>query len=140
MLSAEDHHSERAKVEKTMRGTVVDDLQSDDVEESSEGVFSGNACRSSVKLSRWGNKSFSTLLPSRFYGPEPPNDALTSPQNIPINGSSLLHVPVGFPHSPLLLQTNGAHGVRCYHGVVAMTKATTWRTGLARHISHCCAF
>lgn len=51
-----------------MRGTVVDDLQSDDVEVSSEGVFSGDACRSSVKLFKWGNNPFSTTLPSQFLG------------------------------------------------------------------------
>jgi hypothetical protein len=130
----------RASFGETIGGFVVDVLNNDDLDVSPEVGLGGDVCRSSVKLSRWGNKSFSTLLPSRFYGPEPPNDALTSQQNIPINGSSLLDVPAGLPHSPSLLQTDGTHGVRCYHGVVAMTKATTWRTGLARHISDCCAF
>lgn len=95
------------------------------------------ACRSPVKLSRWVNKSFYTILPFRLYGPEPPNDALTSPQNIPVNGSSLLDVPSGFPHSPLLLQVDGTHDVRCHHDVVVMTKATTWRSGPGRHTSSC---
>jgi hypothetical protein len=123
----------------TSEALLLGDLPSDDVDATLEGMSSGDACRSSVKLSKWGNESFSTIFTFRSLGPLPANDAFISPQNEPISGSSLVELPAGFPHSPLILQTDWTHGTRCYHGVVAMTKATAWGTGPAQHISNRCA-
>ena len=103
---------------------------------SIEGILGGDACRSSVKLSRWGNKAFSTALPFRLLGTLPPQLLLSHlHRTIP----SMVHHSLTFLRGVHTLhgvwEPTGTHGSRCYHGVAIMTKASAWRTGTASHIS-----